>query len=52
VYDSPELTRTVRVDSDGAIRLPMLQKHIQAAGLYPSELENAITTALTNENVL
>ena len=52
VYDSPELTRTVRVDSDGVIRLPMLQKHIQAAGLYPSELENAITTALTNENVL
>jgi polysaccharide export outer membrane protein len=52
VYDSPELTRTVRVDSDGDIRLPMLQKHIQAAGLYPSELENAITTALTNENVL
>ena len=52
VYDSPELTRTVRVDSDGNIRLPMLQKPIQVAGLYPSELENAITSALTDENVL
>ena len=28
VYDSPELTRTFRVDSDGEIRLPMLRKHI------------------------
>jgi polysaccharide export outer membrane protein len=30
----------------------MLRKHIQAAGLYPVELENAITAALTDENVL
>ena len=52
VYDSPELTRTVRVDSEGKIRLPMLQKHIQAAGLLPSELENAIASALTAENLL
>ena len=52
VYDAPELTRTVRVGSDGAIRLPMLKQHIQAVGLYPAELENAITTALTSENVL
>jgi polysaccharide export outer membrane protein len=52
VYDSPELTRTVRVDSDGTIRLPMLEKHIQTAGLYPEELEKAITTALVNEQVL
>ncbi len=52
VYDSPELTRTVRVDSDGTIRLPMLEKHIQAAGLYPEDLEKALTTALVNEQVL
>jgi len=52
VYDAPELTRTVRVGSDGDIRLPMLQHHIPAAGLYPAELEKAITAALTNENVL
>ncbi len=52
VYDSPELTRTVRVDSDGTIRLPMLTKHIQAAGLYPEELEKAITTELINEQIL
>jgi polysaccharide export outer membrane protein len=52
VYDSPELTRTVRVDSEGNIRLPMVQQHIKAAGLYPSELEKSVTTALVEENVL
>ena len=48
VYDSPEFTRTFRVDADGSLRLPMLQQHIQAAGLYPEQLENAITAALVN----
>jgi polysaccharide export outer membrane protein len=52
VYDAPELTRTVRVGSDGDLRLPMLRQHIHAAGLYPAELESAITEALTRENVL
>ncbi len=52
VYDSPELTRTVRVGSAGEIRLPMLKHPIQAAGLYPAELEKAVTTALINEQVL
>jgi polysaccharide export outer membrane protein len=52
VYDSPELTRAVRVDSDGDIRLPMVQRRIKAAGLYPAELEKTITTALVEENVL
>jgi polysaccharide export outer membrane protein len=52
VYDSPELTRTVRVDYGGEIRLPMLQQHIQAAGLYPEDLENAIKTALIEGQVL
>jgi polysaccharide export outer membrane protein len=52
VYDSPELTRTVRVDSDGNIRLPMVRPGIQAAGLNPAELENAISKVLIQENVL
>jgi polysaccharide export outer membrane protein len=52
VYDSPELTRTVRVDSSGEIRLPMLRQHIKAAGLYPMDLEKVITSTLTEESVL
>lgn len=52
VYDSPELTRTVRVDSAGEIRIPMVQQHIKVAGLYPSDIEKAIATTLVKENVL
>ena len=52
VYDSPELSRTVRVDADGNIRLPMMRQRIQAAGLFPYELEKSIASALVSENIL
>jgi polysaccharide biosynthesis/export protein len=52
VYDSPELTRTVRVDADGNIRLPMLKEPIQVAGMVPSQLESAIAQSLTRGKVL
>src|ERR1700760_3424943 len=47
VYDSPELTRSVRVDEDGNIRLPMLKDPIQVRGLVPSQVEVAVARALT-----
>ncbi|HEX8926906.1 MAG TPA: polysaccharide biosynthesis/export family protein, partial [Terriglobales bacterium] len=50
VYDEPELTRTVRVDSEGYIRLPMFHKPVHAAGLLPVELEQAIASALLEDN--
>src|SRR5674476_748457 len=52
VYDSPELTRTVRVGPDGVIRLPMLQQRIKADKLLPAELEEAIAAALSAEQLL
>lgn len=52
VYDSPELTRTIRVDTEGFIRLPMVQQRIQAAGRLPAELEAAIAKALIDEQVM
>ena len=52
VYDAPELTRTIRVGADGYIRLPMLNQRIKADGLYPADLEGAITTAIQDENIL
>lgn len=52
VYDAPELTRSVRVDGNGAIRLPMLQNHIKAVGLYPEDVEQAIKNALVNEQIM
>jgi len=52
VYDSPELTRTVRVSGEGQIRLPMLKRPIEAAGLLPRDLEAAIAQALRSEQIL
>lgn len=52
VYDAPELTRTVRVEPDGLIHLPLVKRGIQAAGLLPNKLETAIATALKEEQIL
>lgn len=52
VYRSPELTRTVRVDPDGAITLPLLKDPVHAAGLMPNALEGAIAEALKREGIL
>ncbi len=52
VYDSPELTRTIRVGGDGLIRLPMLRARLTVAGLLPSEVETLVAEALRKEGVL
>lgn len=52
VYDSPELSRTVRIGADGYFRLPMLKGRIKAQGLLPAEIETAIATALKEEEIL
>ena len=52
VYDSPELSRTIRVGADGAIRLPMLKQRVRADGLLPAELETAVAEALHAEQLL
>lgn len=52
VYDSPELTRPVRVDESGDIRLPMVQHPIHVGDLYPAQIEGVITNALIASNVL
>src|SRR5882724_7065790 len=46
VYDSPELTRTVRIGADGFVRLPMLKQRFKAEGMMPADLEAAIAGAL------
>jgi polysaccharide export outer membrane protein len=52
VYDSPELTRTVRVLSDGNIRLPMMKEKIHAEGLFPADVEILIADELKSEELL
>jgi len=52
VYDAPELTRTVRVDADGTVHLPLLRKGVPAEGTMPADLERAIAEALKTEQIL
>lgn len=52
VYDSPELSRTVRVSSDGKIRLPMLKEKILVQGKLSAEIETAIAEELSAELIL
>ena len=52
VYDAPELTRTVRVDPDGTIRLPLVTEGVKAAGLMPRELETELANALKSGEIL
>jgi polysaccharide export outer membrane protein len=52
VYDSPELTRAVRVSAAGLISVPMLREKIRAQGLMPSDLELEIGEALKAAEVL
>ena len=52
VYDAPELTRTLRVEEDGTIHLPLLKEGVKAAGLLPRQLESGIEVALKLEGIL
>jgi polysaccharide export outer membrane protein len=52
VYDSPEFSRTIRVGSDGMIRLPMLKQKVRAEGLLPNALEASVAKALVDEQLL
>jgi hypothetical protein len=52
VYDAPELTRTVRVEADGTIHLPLLHDGIKASGLLSHDLEDSIANELTTEQIL
>jgi polysaccharide export outer membrane protein len=52
VYDAPELTRTLRVEPDGTIRLPLLDEGIAAVGLMPRQLETSIASALKTGEIL
>ncbi len=52
VYGEPDLSRTVRVGSDGYFRLPMLKQRVKAQGLLPADLEGSVAAALKEEELL
>jgi polysaccharide export outer membrane protein len=45
VFEAPELSRAVRVASDGTVSLPVIGS-VQAAGLEPTELASAVESRL------
>jgi polysaccharide export outer membrane protein len=51
VYGAPELSRQVRVNAEGAIRLPMLKQSIHVRGLMPLDIEDRVTQALVEEEI-
>jgi polysaccharide export outer membrane protein len=52
VYNSPEFTRTLRVGTDGFIRIPMLSEPVKAEGRMPGELEGIIAKALQSAQLI
>jgi polysaccharide biosynthesis/export protein len=52
IYDSPELSRTIRIAADGSFSLPMLKQRLTAGGRYPADLEGAISAAFREEQIL
>jgi polysaccharide export outer membrane protein len=46
VYDSPEFSGTSRVDTNGDIKLPMLEQALHVAGLLPAQIEGVLGKAL------
>lgn len=52
VYGAPEFSRTVRVDAEGSIRLPMVPRPIRVAGRLPAEVESAVAAALAAADLL
>jgi len=52
VLDAPEFSRSVRVNAEGAFRLPLVRQTIPAAGKTTAELEQTITRVLVEEGLL
>src|SRR5277367_3251081 len=52
VDDSPELSQAFRVDRQGNLNLPLLNKPIPAAGLMPDALRDEIAAALKAQHLL
>jgi polysaccharide biosynthesis/export protein len=52
VGDSPELSQTFRVNQQGNLNLPLLNKPISATGLMPDELRDKIAAALKKQHLL
>lgn len=52
VFDVPELTRDIRISTTGNINFPLLREKIDAVGLTPTQLEQAIEASLVQNGLV
>lgn len=52
VLDAPEFSRSVRINAEGAFRLPLVKQTIPASGKTTAELEQTIGRVLVEEGLL
>jgi polysaccharide biosynthesis/export protein len=52
IYDSPELSGTVRVDAQGQLNVPLLPLPLSVAWLMPDQIENKLALALESAQIL
>lgn len=52
VYNSPELSRLIRISAEGDIQVPMVKERIAVRGLMPAEVEKRISAAFTKAGLL
>jgi polysaccharide export outer membrane protein len=52
VYDSPELSRSFRVDRDGSLLLPLLKQPVKVTGLLPDAAAKVIAQNLRDQHIL
>jgi polysaccharide export outer membrane protein len=52
VLDAPEFSRSVRINAEGGLRLPLVKQMIPASGKTTAELEQTIARVLVEEGLL
>jgi polysaccharide export outer membrane protein len=52
VYAAPEISRPVRIGSDGKVHIPMLTEPVPAANTMPDELATAISRQLKDDKIM
>jgi polysaccharide export outer membrane protein len=52
VYDSPELSRSFRVDQGGSLLLPLLKQPVKVTGLLPDAAAKVIAQNLKDQQIL
>lgn len=52
VYNSPELSRLIRISAEGEIQVPMVKEPINVSGLLPADVEKKIAAAFASNGLL